>query len=174
MHTENSSSDTQACHIGCDNCGADICTESSHIHCGRERAVLADGLELCGDCGRPTARIEVVRKPARVPSRARKSARALAAGIALGLFAGLVGCNAAVPPPAVETVGRLAAGPSIYSAPVHATTDLTPGFGAVDTGDEAPQEPTSLDVLSQEVAGGGAAVEAGAKTDGLTMGSVQR
>lgn len=46
---------------------------------------------------------------------------ALVAGLLLAL--GLGGaCRATVTPPQVETVGALAAGPSVYSAPVHDTT----------------------------------------------------
>jgi hypothetical protein len=84
--------------------------------------------------------------------------------LAVALLAGAAGCHATVAPVEVETVGQLSASyGSVRSAPVHATTDLSPGFQAVDT-DEGPA-----------VGGAGEQVEAPAVTakSGLSMGTVR-
>lgn len=52
----------------------------------------------------------------------RREGRVLRVGLALGIFLGLAGCQATVPPAPTETVGQLADGPSVYSAPVHEAT----------------------------------------------------
>jgi hypothetical protein len=75
------------------------------------------------------------------------------------------GCATAAPPAAVETVGTLAPSyHSIATAPVHATTDLSPGVQAVSTDDDAPVS-----------VGSGEAVEAPelAPKAGLVMGGVR-
>jgi hypothetical protein len=62
--------------------------------------------------------------------------------VVLALLAGL-GCATAPRPIQVEAVGELTASyHSVASAPVHASTDLTPSFGAVDTDDDAPAKVT--------------------------------
>lgn len=62
----------------------------------------------------------------------------LVVALALGLLAGAAGCHATAPAPEVESVGQLARSyNSVASAPVHATTDLSGGFQAIDS-DEAP------------------------------------
>ena len=67
---------------------------------------------------------------------------------------------------APETVGNLAASyHSIAVAPVHASTDLTPAFGAVDT-DEAPVT-VAAPIEKAE------APEIAPKTDGITTGTVR-
>lgn len=58
--------------------------------------------------------------------------------LVLGILAGAAGCHATAPAPEVETVGQLSASyGSVRSAPVHATTNLSGGFQAVDTDDDA-------------------------------------
>lgn len=119
---------------------------------------------------------EVVRRSP-PPGPPKKSARVpVAAAVAFGVFVGMMGCNAHVPPvaPAVEAVGTLAAGPSVYSAPVHATTDLTPQFGAVDTGDDSVGDTVTTVTTAPADAGSDSELpDVAPKTDGVTMGGAR-
>lgn len=95
--------------------------------------------------------------------------------IMAGLIIGLVGCQASHPAPAPESVGALAAGPSVYSAPVH--HDEPPALGGVAGTDDDEQSTngqgdTSLDVLRREAEKAGA-VEVAPKTDGVTTGEAR-
>jgi hypothetical protein len=59
--------------------------------------------------------------------------------IALGLLLAVAGCATQQPQVQAETVGNLSASTShVYVQPVHADTDLTPAYQAIDTDDEAP------------------------------------
>ncbi len=62
--------------------------------------------------------------------------------MALGVLIGMTGCAHFRPTPTVdapEAVGNLSASyHSVAVAPVHATTDLTPSFGVVDTDETVP------------------------------------
>lgn len=79
-----------------------------------------------------------------------------------------IGCATAPKPVAeVETVGTLSASyHGIASAPIHASTDLTPSFGAVDTDEDAPK-------TTEHVVGDVEAPEIAPKTDGVTVGGVR-
>jgi hypothetical protein len=69
---------------------------------------------------------------------------------------------------APEAVGNLSASyNSIVSAPVHASTDLTPSFGAVDTDEDA--------TVTAKADGGGDAElpEVAPKNDGVTTGAAR-
>lgn len=80
---------------------------------------------------------------------------------------GFSGCAAHAPAPQVEAVGALAAGPSVWTAPLK--HDAPPELGAVvETGDVGPAA-TALDVLRGEAA----AVETAPKTDGVTVGDAR-
>ena len=88
----------------------------------------------------------------------------------LGVLIGMMGCRAAVPTPAAEpeTVGQLSASyHSIAVAPVHASTDLTPSFEAVDTDEAAP---VTVGAPTEKVE----APEIAPKTDGVTVGTVRQ
>lgn len=89
----------------------------------------------------------------------RRERRVVRAGLALGVFLGLVGCRATAPQAPAETVGAMAAGPSVYSAPVHAPTP--------------PSETYAVRARRERQAAPSAAVEAPvveAKGQGLTVG----
>lgn len=76
---------------------------------------------------------------------------------------GFSGCAAHAPAPQVEAVGALAAGPSVWTAPLK--HDAPPELGGVvETGDAEPAA-TSLDVLRGEAVD----VETTHKTDGVTF-----
>lgn len=82
-----------------------------------------------------------------------------------------IGCATASKPVAVEveTVGQLSASyNSVATAPIHASTDLTPAFGAVDSGDDTSSVATT--VSTGEVVEAPAVV---AKTDGVTVGGAR-
>ena len=52
---------------------------------------------------------------------------------------GFSGCATAPRPVDAETVGALSVSPThVYAQPVHADTELTSSFGAVDTDEDAP------------------------------------
>jgi hypothetical protein len=90
--------------------------------------------------------------------------------LALGLGGA---CRATVAPAApVETVGTLAAGPSVYSAPLK--HDAPPELGGIaDTGDDIPETgPSASDILRAEREKAGA-VEGTDKGGGLVTGSVR-
>lgn len=64
--------------------------------------------------------------------------------VAFGAFLGMSACATAPRPTDVETVGTLSASSAhVYTAPVHATTDLTPSFGVVDTDTDTDAAPTA-------------------------------
>jgi hypothetical protein len=89
-----------------------------------------------------------------------------------------LGCRATIPPaPDTDTVGQLAAGPSVYSAPVHATTDLTPQFGAVESGDDVSSEVTTVtrapDAGPDAEPDGAELPEVAPKDQGLKVGEVR-
>ena len=101
----------------------------------------------------------------------RRTGTIISRSIAIGIAVGLLGCQAASPAPAVESVGTLA--PSYNSIAVAPLKhDAPPEMGGVaDTGDDAPA-PSSLDVLRQEAAAAGT-VDASKKIDGVTTGAVR-
>jgi len=69
----------------------------------------------------------------------------------IGLIVGTFGCATAPAQVVVEQPGNLSASyHSIAVAPVHADTDLTPGFGVVDT-DETPAVVSHATVETPEV-----------------------
>jgi hypothetical protein len=90
--------------------------------------------------------------------------------LTLGVLAGMMGCATAQPVATTsETVGQLSASyHSIAVAPVHADTDLTPAFGAVDTDDDAPAPTVTKPAEVVE------APEIAPKTDGVTPGTVRQ
>lgn len=80
-----------------------------------------------------------------------------------------IGCATASKPVSVEaeTVGQLSASyHSVAVAPVHAATDLTPAFGAVDSDEDAP---VTVVAPVEKVE----APEIAPKTDGVTTGSAR-
>lgn len=95
---------------------------------------------------------------------------ALVAGLVVGAF----GCNAATAPAPVETVGTLVAGPSVWHAPTHATTD----FGhaeIVDTGDDdlTGTVTTTTRADGGEQDGAAELPDVEAKDQGLKLGTVR-
>lgn len=82
--------------------------------------------------------------------------------IVLALVVGLgsIGCATAPRPVEVESVGQLSASSShVYSAAVHATTDLAPSFGAVDTDEDVAVSTKTTDPVVGDVAADAPAVE---------------
>lgn len=103
------------------------------------------------------------------PRRVRLPLRLIFVAAFLGT---VVGCATASKPVTVEpeTVGTLSASyHGVTSAPVHASTDLTPSFGAVDSDADAPALTKSTDSVKSEVE----APEIAPKTDGVTTGTVR-
>jgi hypothetical protein len=87
----------------------------------------------------------------------------------VAVLSAAIGCATGAKPVAVEveTVGQLSASyHSVAVAPVHAATDLTPSFGAVDTDEEAPAK---VSVRTEAVD----APEVVQKSDGLKTGEVR-
>jgi hypothetical protein len=98
------------------------------------------------------------------PRRRRLPTRLIFLAVVLSMY----GCATAPKPVAaeVEAVGQLSASyHSIAVAPVHASTDLTPSFGAVDTDDA----PVVVGAPVEKVE----APEIAPKTDGVTTGAVR-
>lgn len=89
---------------------------------------------------------------------------------------GLAGCAAHAQAPDVETVGQLAAGPSVYSAPLKHDEPPQMGFVA-GSSDDAPGEVVTTEVRADASAdAGGADAEAPdveAKGGGLVVGGVR-
>lgn len=82
----------------------------------------------------------------------------------LGLGAGCA--TVRVSPVTVESVGELRASAShVYAAPIHATTDLSGGFQAVEGDDSATASVTTVSAVE--------APEVTAKTDGVTTEGVR-
>jgi hypothetical protein len=108
------------------------------------------------------------------PRPSRRRVRLPTRLIFVAALAGMMGCSGTVPPPAAENVGALSAGPSTWSAPIHPSTDLTPSFGAVDTGDDI-EASTVTTVTRTADAGPDAAElpEIAPKCDGVTTGTVR-
>ncbi|HVZ88065.1 MAG TPA: hypothetical protein VHG72_13925 [Polyangia bacterium] len=138
------------------------------------------------DFNEPTARIPVQSMAALVFGSPSRPARRVRLPVRLIFVAALlgatVGCNAAVPPPAPETVGTLAAGPSVWHAPTHADTDLTPGFQAVEGDDSATETVTTVSaaadagnakVVPDGSADGTELPEVVGKGEGLKMGEAR-
>jgi|SRR6185437_2978021 len=90
-----------------------------------------------------------------------------------GVLAGMLGCNATVPPAAPEAVGQLAAtADHVYRAPVHATTD----FGhaqIVETGDDTGEVATTVTRTDDAGVDGAELPEVAPKTDGVVTGAVR-
>lgn len=67
---------------------------------------------------------------------------------------GFAGCATAPKSIEVETVGQLNASQdnysNVYSKPVHATTDLAPSFGVVDTDEDVTTGPSAVVVPAAE------------------------
>lgn len=121
--------------------------------------------------GVPVALPELGTEPTKVEDYVTITELGARAGtIAIALFALLAmnACATARPPAeAPETVGALSASyHSIAVAPVHATTDLAPAFGAVDSDQDAP---VMVAAPSEKVE----APEIAPKTDGVTTGTVR-
>jgi len=127
----------------------------------------------------PTRRIPaesmsmLVYGPRRRPLVSRQVAfRAALLGAVIGLFGCATGRRLAAPE--AESVGQLAAGPSVWHAPTHASTDLAPAFQAVEGDDSAGEVVTTV---SRAADAGGDAVaelpEVAPKTDGVTTGAVR-
>ena len=78
----------------------------------------------------------------RPPKRARLRlpTRWIFVAALLGMSAGCATLRPPVAAPDADSVGQLAAGPSVWHAPTHATTDLAPAFQAVATDDDSAAE----------------------------------
>jgi len=122
----------------------------------------------CGNCLEPMGMKALVfgHRCAGAPDLPRWARAVLGAVMTLALAAFLgAGCAARAAAPQVETVGTLAAGPSTWTAPVHATTD----FGhaqIVDSGDDDRTATATTETPAE-------LPEVAPKTDGVTTGAVR-
>ena len=103
----------------------------------------------------------------------RPAALTLLCALVLAMLSAASGCatSSRTTADAPETVGNLSASyRSIAVAPVHASTDLAPSFGAVDTDEDAAPA-----TVSAPADGGGdvALPEVAPKADGVTTGAVR-
>ena len=116
------------------------------------------------DVGHFTSRTAAIRACERAEKKS--DAGIVRAALVIGVLAGIMGCATAPRAPEVETVGAISASSShVYTAPVHATTDLTPGFQAIDTDEEPKAEAVAAPVEAPEVV---------SKSDGISLGTVRQ
>lgn len=75
--------------------------------------------------------------------------------------------------PEVETEGQLAAGPSIWHAPTHASTDLAPAFQAVEGDDSATANVTTVTRAPDAGEADAPLPDVAPKSDGVTTGEAR-
>lgn len=126
-----------------------------------------------------TRRIPVQAMAAMVYPKARRVRLPLRLIFVAAFLSATVGCVTGRPPAAdaPETVGALSASTShVYTAPVHATTDLAPAFQAVATDDDAPVETVTTVTRAPDAGSAGDAAglpEVAPKDQGLKAGEAR-
>lgn len=127
-----------------------------------------------------TRRIPVQAMAAMVYPKARRVRLPLRLIFVAAFLGATVGCVTGRPPAAdaPETVGALSASTShVYTAPVHATTDFAPSFGAVGGDDTATVTITTVTSADgghdHGTDGGDELPEIAPKADGVTTGAVR-
>jgi len=115
------------------------------------------------------------------PRRMRLPTRVIFMAAVLGASMGCATARQASAPD-VEAVGALSASAThVYVAPVHATTDLTPGFQAIEGADDDATETVTTVTRAPDASVAAGAGEADAselpevapKSDGVTLGGAR-